>query len=123
MGHVDINKFIHRGGDVSRDPEGHMLGLPAWDEEIAEELARKEGIKLTPAHWDVVRFVREHFRRHGRADSGRVLSEALDMAFHDHGGRRWLYTLFPHGPVAQASRIAGLPLPPYTTDASFGSAE
>lgn len=123
MGHVDISKYIHGEEAVRRDPEGHMFDLPAWDEAEAERLAREEGITLTAAHWDVVRFVREHYRRHGRAESGRVLSGALDHAFHDHGGRRWLYTLFPHGPVAQASRIAGLPLPPYTTDASFGSAE
>jgi tRNA 2-thiouridine synthesizing protein E len=123
MGHVDISKYIHSEEAVRRDPEGHMLDLPAWDEAEAERLAREEGITLTTAHWDVVRFVREHYRRHGRAESGRALSGVLDQAFHDHGGRRWLYTLFPHGPVAQASRIAGLPLPPYTTDASFGSAE
>lgn len=121
MGHVDINKYIQQS--INRDPEGHMLDLPPWSEGEAERLARDEGITLTPAHWDVVRFMREHYRRNGRAESGRVLSKVLDQAFQDHGGRRWLYTLFPRGPVAQSSRIAGLPLPPYTEDPSFGSVE
>lgn len=123
MSSVDINKYIHSSGEAGLDPAGHMLDLPPWNEEEAEQLARAEGITLTEEHWNVVRFLREHYRRNGRAESGRVLTAALDHAFRDHGGRRWLYTLFPRGPVVQGSRIAGLPLPPYSADASFGYVE
>ncbi|WP_127477159.1 TusE/DsrC/DsvC family sulfur relay protein [Sulfurivermis fontis] len=123
MSHVDINKFIHNAESVSRDPDGHMLELPPWDEREAARLAQEEGIALTADHWNVVHFLREHYRRNGRAPSGRVLSAALEEAFNDYGGRRWLYSLFPRGPVVQGSRIAGLPLPPYSADASFGSVE
>lgn len=123
MSHVDINKFIHNEEIVSRDPAGNMLDLPPWDEQEAERLAQHEGITLTQDHWNVVHFLREYHRRNGRAQSGRVLSAALEQAFNDYGGRRWLYTLFPRGPVVQGSRIAGLPLPPYSSDASFGYVE
>jgi len=43
------------------------------------------------------------------------------MKFGDVNERGYLFGLFPYGPVAQASRIAGLPMPPHTTDRSFGS--
>jgi tRNA 2-thiouridine synthesizing protein E len=49
------------------------------------------------------------------------LSRELDNAFTEQGGARYLYRLFPHGPLAQGARIAGLPVPANVTNASFGS--
>jgi tRNA 2-thiouridine synthesizing protein E len=46
----------------------------------------------------------------------------LDMRFAHEGGRRWLRKLFPEGPVFQGMQIAGLPVPPHTEDAGFGTA-
>ncbi len=123
MTNADINKYILNERAVERDPEGYMFDLPPWDASVAEKLAAEEGIVLTDEHWEVVQFLRERFRHQGQVKSGRVLADELDSAFHGRGGSRYLYGLFPNGPVAQGSRIAGLPLPAYTTDPSFGSAE
>ena len=123
MVNADINKFIEGQTSSGSDPEGYLLDLPQWNDDVAERLATAEGITLTDGHWEVVRFLRERYRRVGPAKSGRVLAEELDRGFHDRGGSKYLYGLFPKGPVAQGSRIAGLPLPAYTTDPSFGSVE
>ena len=123
MINADINKFIGGETSPSQDPEGYLLVLPPWDEREAERLAAEMDITLTDDHWEVVRFLRERYCRLGPAKSGRVLTEALDRAFEARGGSKYLYRLFPRGPVTEASRIAGLPLPAYTTDPSFGSVE
>jgi tRNA 2-thiouridine synthesizing protein E len=120
---TDINRYILNESAVDRDPEGFLSALEPWSEERAVELARAEGIELSDAHWDVVNFLRERFMRQGQAKSGRKIVEALEERYASQGGKRYLYTLFPHGPVTQGSRIAGLPLPAYTADPSFGSSE
>ena len=120
---TDINRYILNERAISQDPEGYLSELPPWSTTRARELAAEEHIEMTDEHWNIVCFLRERFIHEGQAKSGRQLVAALEELYLDKGGRRYLYTLFPGGPVAQASRIAGLPLPAYTTDPHFGSTE
>jgi len=96
-------------------PEGWSLraGLTA---------AKAEGIAITDDHWLVVRALQEYFARHAnRPRDMRELHDALDELFHASGGMRYLYQLFPGGPVAQGCRIAGLTAPSGAVDRGFGS--
>jgi len=120
---LDINKAINNARLPESDPEGHMFGLDRWSPLAAQRLAEAEGIDLTEEHWEIIICLRERYRHHGMADSARVLLRELEERFCEGHGRKKLYELFPGGPVSQASRIAGLPLPPYSSDRSFGSVE
>ncbi len=102
-------------------PGDHLCELPEWDEDRGRALARAEGIGLTPDHWEVIHFLREHYDREGNICSGTAMLRALGERFEHQGGGKWLYTLFPGGPVHQASKIAGLPERPFSADRSFGS--
>ena len=108
---------------TSSSREGdRKVELSEWNEEIARRLAQKEGIELKQEHLEVVAFLRRYYLKNGLPEEGRTLAKALDAEFDARGGNRYLRQLFPEGPVAQGSRIAGLPVPPYTEDASFGTA-
>ncbi len=91
-----------------------------WDRQVATQIAAKDGLELTDAHWEVVSFMRKHFEGTGPLDYARDLSVVLNQRFKAEGGLKHLYLLFPRGPVTQGSRIAGIPVPPGSTDASFG---
>lgn len=92
-----------------------------WDRSVAAELAREENIRLSDEHWDVVKFLRKHFDEFGAIDYARDLSALLNQRYESKGGLRYLFTLFPSGPVSQGCKIAGIPLPMYSKDPHFGN--
>ncbi len=118
---LDINHIINEEALQHLDPEGNMYDLDHWSPLTVKEMAKEEGIEeLTEAHWHVIYALRNYYRENGRATSARELLRMLEEDFVDEGGRRFLYELFPKGPVSQGSRLAGIPLPPYSSDPSFG---
>ena len=119
---------MNHGKTIDNDPatsspriEDRGRDLEEWDRKIGELLAAREGVRVTEMHWEVIDFLRGYYLRNGMARSGRELAHALDHAFISQGGKKYLHRLFPDGPVSQGSRIAGLPVPPYSEDESFGS--
>jgi len=91
----------------------------AWRAET-EERARAAGLELTPAHWQVIEFLREQCDAE-RAPKAHLVAMALEERFAAEGGRRYLLELFPKGAVAQGCELAGLPVPAYASDGSFGT--
>ena len=88
------------------DPEGFLLRPDDWDEELARDLARENGIpELTDRHWQVVRFMRETYLATGTAPSIRTLGKASGVPVKE------LYELFPKGPAKLAAKIGGIPKP------------
>lgn len=118
---LDINKALNGQFPGNMELEAHLFELEQWSELIAKSRAAEEGLALTEAHWDVIFYLRNQFLEHGLAHSGRELLRLLEAHFAKEGGRRYLFSLFPGGPVMQGCRIAGLPTPPQSGDRSFGS--
>ena len=92
------------------DSEGYLVDTSDWSEDFARALAEDEGLALTGKHWAMIRFPREHYRRHG------IQASVRDMVRHfrkqwgqDEGGSSALHRLFPQGgPQKQGNRLAGL---------------
>ena len=77
-----------------------------WNENVAEELAKEEGIdQLTDRHWIVINFMRKEFAEKGDAPSIRKLTKESGV------DTKELYALFPKGPAKKSAKIAGLPKP------------
>ncbi len=120
---LDINKATRDPHLREVDPQGNMFDLDAWSPLTAQRIAETDGLELTEEHWEVIVYLRERYRMKGVAQSARQVLYELEEKFCEGVGRRHLYELFPGGPVTQASRLAGLPLPPYSSDPSFGSVQ
>lgn len=122
---ADINDYIQHPENSAKSPErlDREQTLQNWNKDIATQLAQQEDLELKPQSWALINFLREHFLRHGLPKSSHELTQLLDAEFSQQGGIRQLYLLFPDGPIAQGSRIAGVPAPHDAEDASFGSVQ
>ncbi len=118
----DILKHIRHPAGELNDPNGNLMDLAPWSEQAAGQRAAELGLELSEDHWDVVLFVRDYYRGRGAEASAREILGALEDEFVNDGGRRWLYRLFPGGPVRQAAHIAGIPRPQGVDDPAFGVA-
>ena len=95
-----------------------------WSQESALAQAAQEDITLTDEHWDVIRSIQSYFaRRGGQPINTRELLDALDEKYYRFGGKKYLYKLFPGGPIAQGCRFSGIQPPAGSTDHGFGSVQ
>jgi len=62
----------------------------------------------------------EHWSPLAAAQRARELVHILELDFVAEAWRRYVYELFPRGPISQGSRLAGVPPPPFPHDPSFG---
>ena len=75
-------RVVNVGGhSVMTDSEGYLLNLDDWSEDFARALARQEGLTLTDEHWEVIRYLRAYFERHG------VQAQVREMIRHFH--QKW----------------------------------
>ncbi len=91
---------------LERDEDGYLRNIDDWSINVAEELAREEGIEdMSSRHWKLVTAIRFHYEKNGESPLCRdILIEAgftkMDM-----------YSLFPPSGYRSAYKVAGLPKP------------
>jgi tRNA 2-thiouridine synthesizing protein E len=100
------------GKKIETDANGYLKDHTQWQQELANIIAQNESIELTPAHWEVILFVREFYEEYDTSPAIRILVKSLKDKFGpDIGNSRYVQRLFPKGPAKQATKIAGLPKP------------
>lgn len=116
----DIMKAIlDPTGQDERDPS--FPNAPrGWSREVASERAVADGLELSEDHWEVIRVLQACFADEEEPPVRRI-ADALEARFKDKGSRKFLFQLFPGGPIAQGCRLADLAPPAGSTDLSFGS--
>jgi TusE/DsrC/DsvC family sulfur relay protein len=94
------------GVQIESNEEGFLVDPSQWNDEVAVELARREGIDpLTDRHWQVIRFMRSEYESKGTGPTVRVLGKTSGVSIKE------LYQLFPKGPAKLAAKVAGIPKP------------
>jgi tRNA 2-thiouridine synthesizing protein E len=92
------------GNTVEVTDEGYLKDYTQWNEDIARELAKEEGIELTEDHFSVLKFLREKYEEGANLTIRKVGKSGITDI-------KGFYKLFPGGPLKKASKIAGIPKP------------
>jgi dissimilatory sulfite reductase related protein len=92
--------------NVALNAEGFMTDPKQWTRELAEVLAKQEGIDLLNAeHWKIVDFCRQTGLASGKSPTIRQITVGTGISTKD------LFALFPKGPAKKVAKIAGLGKP------------
>lgn len=92
---------------------GFLQHREAWSEAVAEALAQRVSIELSPEHWQLIHFIRDYYQRYNHLPNARLFTQAVRKKLGtEKGNSRYLYHLFPDGPVKYVCMIAGLAKPP-----------
>ena len=91
---------------IEIDEDGFIQEPEKWDEAVALELARTEGVDaLSEEHWKLVHYLRGYYHKFGAAPMIRKLCKETGFPLSQ------IYELFPTGPAKGACKVAGLPKP------------
>ena len=94
------------GKQVEIDEDGFIQDPESWNEEVAADLAKTEGVdELTDNHWKVVNYLRDYYKQFNMAPMIRKLCKQSGFKL------KQIYEMFPSGPAKGACKVAGLPKP------------
>lgn len=93
------------GHEIHVDEEGFLTDYGEWDNKLAERLAARIGVELTPAHWTALTFLRRDYADRGETATLRRVSTLGGIPI------KQLFALFPGKPAKKMAYIAGLPKP------------
>lgn len=91
---------------------GFLIDYRDWDELIANTIAESVAIELTAAHWEIIYFARNYYEKFQHLPNTRVFVRAIRNELgEEKSSSRYLYRLFPDGPLKSVCKIGGLPKP------------
>jgi tRNA 2-thiouridine synthesizing protein E len=91
---------------IDLNEEGFMTDPNQWTKEIAETIAKNEGVEaLTENHWKIIDFCRETGMESGKSPTLRQITTGTSISTKE------LFGLFPKGPAKKVAKISGLGKP------------
>lgn len=96
----------YQGKKLELDEDGYLQDIDSWDINVAEHLAKMEGIKeMKGKHWKLITAIRRYYEKYGESPLCRDILKETGFTKKD------MYMLFPLG-HRSAYKLAGLPKPP-----------
>jgi TusE/DsrC/DsvC family sulfur relay protein len=106
---AERRRVMYSAEDIKLNQRGFLADFGAWDIDVAQILAREEGMVLGESHWKIIKLMRGFYEDYQVPPSAHIICKAVTeelgaFAFPE----RMLKSLFTGG-CKQACRIAGIP--------------
>ena len=100
---------MHSEEEIRLNQRGFLAEFGAWNIDVAQALARDEGIALGENHWKIIKLMRGFYEDYEVPPSAHIICKAVTDELGTYAfPERTLKTLFAGG-CKQACRIAGIP--------------
>lgn len=99
-----MSEITVNGNTINLNDEGYMTDFSQWNEDVAKELGKIDGIEISDEHMKVLNYLREK----------KAAGETLTIRSVGKSGIvdiKGLYKLFPGGPLKLSSKFAGISKP------------
>ena len=98
---------------IERDEPGYLVDPQDWDEEVAQVIAKEEGVELDEERWEIIRYMRTYQEEHQIAPDARFVFQFIadKNGLNKKDARQKFFEMFPYGYVKQPLKIAGLKQP------------
>jgi tRNA 2-thiouridine synthesizing protein E len=94
----------YAGVTVDVNDEGYFTDPSQWTKEVAQEIAKEEGVELTDKHYEMLEYLRNK-QASGEQLTIRGINKSgiVDV--------KTFYQMFPGAPLKKSTKIAGIPKP------------
>lgn len=116
---VSLDEMFPRAVPVMRAPLPTLKTESVYN--LIDRQAAKRGLELSAEHMAVINFVLDFYEHCDDCQNARVLADMMQDEFMQQGGRKYLYQLFPDGPLSTIHDLADLPKLGNESDRSFGT--
>ncbi|MGV8844457.1 MAG: TusE/DsrC/DsvC family sulfur relay protein [Pseudomonas sp.] len=107
-----MNALLVDQHSIALDKEGYLLELHLWSPAVAEALAAREALTLSPEHWEVLELLRDFYQQFQLSPATRPLIKYAALKLGpEKGNSLHLNRLFKGTPAKLAAKLAGLPKP------------
>ncbi|MFG0866964.1 TusE/DsrC/DsvC family sulfur relay protein [Pseudomonas sp. FYR_7] len=107
-----MNTLDIEGKAIALDQDGFLVNLEDWSTATAQGLATREGIDLTPDHWEILSLLRAFYQEYQLSPATRPLIKYAALKLGpEKGNSAHLNRLFNGTPAKLAAKLAGLPKP------------
>lgn len=105
-----MNTLDIEGKAIALDKDGFLVNLEDWSPATAQGLATREGIALTPDHWEILSLLRTFYQEYQLSPATRPLIKYAALKLGpEKGNSAHLNRLFNGTPAKLAAKLAGLP--------------
>ncbi|CAE6919078.1 MAG: sulfurtransferase TusE [Pseudomonadaceae bacterium] len=97
---------------IALDKDGYLINLADWSQAVAEALAEREQLTLSPEHWEILHLLRDFYAEFQLSPANRPLIKYTALKLGpEKGNSLHLNRLFNGTPAKLAAKLAGLPKP------------